>query len=155
MQPQMRNGHEAGEPRPMSSQSPTSSNAHTRLAPVTSAINGILKAEPTDGMPVDAISISRQIMAALENLEHASPLPSSGTGTALDDSPCTFVMRMPPSDSQLKALAARQQQHKQEAERQKQTSSPSKDSSFAFDDVPSIADFDIPAIANTPSLHAK
>ncbi len=141
----------------MSSQSPKTSNANTRLAPVTSAINGILKAEPTDDMPVDAVSISRQLMAALENLEHASPLPSSGTGTALDDSPCTFVMRMPPSDSQLKALAARQQQHKQEVDRQKHKSSdsPSKDSSFAFDDVPSIADFDIPAIANTPSLHAK
>jgi hypothetical protein len=122
-----------------------------RLAPVTSVINDILKTEPGSSLPVDSNSISRQIIAAIESAEMTSP----GSGAALhvsgDGSPATFIMRMPPSDKQLQVMAARRQQsHKDEVHH-----SPTNDSSFAFDDVPSISDFDIPSIAASPALHAK
>jgi hypothetical protein len=125
--------------------------AGARLAPMTSVINDILKTEPGGSLPVDSISISRQITTAMENAEMCSP----GSGAALhvsgDGSPATFIMRMPPSDQQLQVMAARHQQsHKQDVQR-----SPNNDSSFAFDDVPSISDFDIPSIAASPALHAK
>jgi hypothetical protein len=122
-----------------------------RLAPMTSVINDILKTEPGGSLPVDSVSISRQIIAAMENTEMSSP----GSGAVLhmsgDGSPATFIMRMPPSDKQLQAMAARRQQsQKEDAQR-----SPTNDSSFAFDDVPSISDFDVPSIAASPALHAK
>jgi hypothetical protein len=90
---------------PASSASPSSS----RLAPVSSAINGILTTQPSASAPPDSSAIAQQILAALQSVELASPRPA--TGNAVDtsgDSPGVFVMRMPPATSEweLKELAA-------------------------------------------------
>jgi hypothetical protein len=129
-------------PLPCDSGSPSSSS---RLAPVASAISGILATQPSSGSSPDARAISRQIVAALESVELASPLAPSGY------SPSAFVMRMPPSDRQLKAIAAIHQKE----DRPRRQPTPVDDLSFAFDHVPSLADFDLRAIASDASLHAK
>ena len=112
---------------------------------MASAISGILSTQPSSGSSPDALAISRQIVAALESVELASPLAPSGY------SPSAFVMRMPPSDRQLKAIAAIHQKE----DRPRRQPAPADDSSFAFDHVPALADFDLPAIASDASLHAK
>ena len=134
---------------PSSSHTPLSSSS--RLATVSSAIDGILSAQSSASAPPDSTAIAKQIMAALES---AGPFPSA-LDTSGDNSPGVFVMRMPPSDRQLKELAARQQQQQQQQQQQKKQPSPTKQiSSFTFNDVPTLADFDIPAIASDPSLQA-
>ncbi len=119
---------------------------------MTSVIDDFLKAD--ESVPFDPSSISRQIMAAVESVEAVSPVPVFGSALNVAegevDSPATFLMRMPPSDMQLKAMSAREKQ-----QQQKRLPSPTKDASFAFEDVPSLADFDVPAIAAAPLLHAK
>ena len=133
------------------SHSTGTASSSARFAPVTSVIDDFLKAD--ESVPFDPSSISRQIMAAVESVEAVSPVPVFGSALNVAegevDSPATFLMRMPPSDMQLKAMAAREKQQ------QKRLPSPTKDASFTFEDVPSLADFDVPAIAAAPLLHAK
>ena len=130
-----------------------------RFAPVTSVIDEFLRTEDTGSVPFDSGSISRKIMAAVESVEAASPVPVFGSALNVAEgdagSPATFLMRMPPSDTQLKALAAKQQRKEWEDQQRKRQPSPSKDTSFIFDDVPCLADFDVPAIAAAPLLHSK
>ena len=127
-----------------------------RFAPVSSAINGILS-QSQAAEPHDPDAISRQIASAIESVQLASPLQTTGThvDASSPGSPGVFVLRMPPSEMQMRAQAAKQQQQQQQQQQHHQRSSPTNDSSFAFSDVPSLADFDIPAIASDPALHAK
>jgi hypothetical protein len=117
---------------------------------VSSAIDSILSTQSSANAPPDSSVIANQIMAALESSEIQSP--PSVTGAAVDasgdNSPGVFIMRMPPSDRQLKELAARRQQQPKHPSLIKEISS------FTFTDVPTLADFDIAAIASDPSLQA-
>ena len=130
-----------------------------RFAPASSAINGILS-QSQAAEPHDPDAISREIASAIESVQLASPLQTTGThvDASSPGSPGVFVLRMPPSEMQMRAQAAKQQQQQQQQQQQHQQhqrASPTNDSSFAFSDVPSLADFDIPAIASDPALHAK
>jgi hypothetical protein len=140
---------------PSSSHTPL--NSSSRLASVSSAIDGILSTQSYASAPPDSTDVAKQIMAALESagpFPSPPPAPGAALDTSGDNSPGVFIMRMPPSDRQLKELAARQQQQQQQQQQKKQPSPTKEISSFTFNDVPTLADFDIPAIASDPSLQA-